>query len=424
MFYRILILMLSAVLCFCSPKSETSTSDTTPPLENVLILDAGFELNRDMKQGSFILHEPLDIAVNANGEIIIPDGEILKIHDSAGTYKTILDFKTSDLSESPPFGGYNSRMFLPEAYRITVGPLGFICVSGSNIMVDMPASWHNLISPDYYHLTYESITEKNNLQKALESLGFKSAYTKIRKIIAISDVEFVYHIDAVKLLNNVNILVYDILVYEANTKIQILYQNKKTGLLATRNRYFITDALGTLHFETPDRNTIVYSHAAYDTQTENSVNKYILHNFDTETMQTKKIIKDYQPVDNRSSRIRDIPLSDFENVSLTEDDSLTITNLRDQRYRPPIARIIADGRTLFVLTWTSRNDRKEYLADVFDIADGEYIASVWLPGWMIHTLSRRRSSTIRNGFAWFLENNPMESPQVQKYRIDPSVYGK
>jgi hypothetical protein len=84
------------------------------------------------------------------------------------------------------------------------------------------------------------------------------------------------------------------------------------------------------------------------------------------------------------------------------------------KYCAPVKRITIDGDIIYA--FLNKSDKeKGWLVDVFDGAKGKYLNSAWFP-----FVARK----IFDGYAYRIENNEAGFRVVNKYRINPAVYGK
>ena len=109
--------------------------------------------------------------------------------------------------------------------------------------------------------------------------------------------------------------------------------------------------------------------------------------------------------------------SDFKSeyiAALKKENESRSKALEKLKYYAPIRGLASDGDYIFAYTYQYDKDKK-YTADVFKSSEGKYICSVYLP--YIFT-------EFKDGYAYRIKSSADEYPQVEKYRIDPQVYGK
>ena len=91
-----------------------------------------------------------------------------------------------------------------------------------------------------------------------------------------------------------------------------------------------------------------------------------------------------------------------------------IDMIKDTKYYPPLQRVFADGGIVVALTF-QRNKKGEFLADIFDIVSGGYLRSAYFCD---------VPDVIKNGYAYRSVQGNNIYPYIEKYKINPAVYGK
>ncbi|MCH8287057.1 hypothetical protein IIB79_11120, partial [candidate division KSB1 bacterium] len=99
-----------------------------------------------------------------------------------------------------------------------------------------------------------------------------------------------------------------------------------------------------------------------------------------------------------------------------------IRALEELAVYPAVYNIMSDNETVFVFTF-EYDKEKGRLVDIFDGIKGEYIRSAYFPAWVANPTARDRSF-LRNGYVYRLLTPPNDFAVVEKYKIDPKVYGK
>ncbi|MFC1554478.1 hypothetical protein ACFL7D_07585 [candidate division KSB1 bacterium] len=102
------------------------------------------------------------------------------------------------------------------------------------------------------------------------------------------------------------------------------------------------------------------------------------------------------------------------------------------KYFPPLKYLRTDGQYVFGFHYNISAEEKHrrtvsdkemgekmeidsYMVDIVDVAAGKLIARAQFPFF---------PDVIRNEYAYRMYTPPGEFPVIEKYRIDPSVYGK
>ena len=90
--------------------------------------------------------------------------------------------------------------------------------------------------------------------------------------------------------------------------------------------------------------------------------------------------------------------------------------MRKAKYYAPFYNLYAetDGNTVFLYSGAGTEDEGN-LFSVIDTEKRKYVCSMIIP---------LGPSCIKNGFLYKLHSPEDEFPYVEKYKIDPAVYGK
>ena len=87
----------------------------------------------------------------------------------------------------------------------------------------------------------------------------------------------------------------------------------------------------------------------------------------------------------------------------------------ERKYAASLRNLFTDTNSIFAIT-NFKNDTGEFLTDVFNADTGEYIASAYLP-----------YGFVKNGYLYRINENyaqKKEQPVIEKYKLNPAVYGK
>ncbi|MFC1554329.1 hypothetical protein ACFL7D_06825 [candidate division KSB1 bacterium] len=369
---------------------------------------------------SFEFNRTNILAVFKNGDVLIPDGDKVKIFNFMMINEKSLD--NSDLTnrENNPYSGRKVN------YQVTVGPLGYVCVSEAQLnIIGINNRYMNVYDHEYRHLDTENIRNNQYLTGLIEELELDPDNFGIRKMIIINENKRVYLIDALKQVDYQQYGIFELLLYEDKNTIELLYQGIKFGNISTARLTNYVEGIIDLQFEVLDNGFIVYSHPHYDNKINEVGAEYILHIFDTRRKRAEQIIHKYDPVENPSPADKHIGglILREEHKDLKIDDIVSVDRLIKQDKLPPFSRIIADGDFLFVIL-NNKNKTGEHLTDIFDMSSGKYLRSVYFPPRFAEQYFPEGDSTIQNGFAYLLEYSPSKSPELILYRINPPVYRK
>jgi hypothetical protein len=101
------------------------------------------------------------------------------------------------------------------------------------------------------------------------------------------------------------------------------------------------------------------------------------------------------------------------NVTQKEYDQKKTELLKELKVYPGIQSIFDDGNLLFVQTYNYEKN-KGWLVDIFNSTTGTYLRSAYFPFIPV----------IKNGYAYRSVLSADEFPYIEKYKINPAIYGK
>ena len=96
-----------------------------------------------------------------------------------------------------------------------------------------------------------------------------------------------------------------------------------------------------------------------------------------------------------------------------------MAKLKEKEYYPAVKQVFTDGNYVFVFTHAKKKGAGHFV-DVFDGERQKYLRSVYI------SLDPREIQSIAGGYIYKFNDwqNSGEFPSIEKYRIDPAVYGK
>jgi hypothetical protein len=349
----------------------------------------------------FLLARPSRVLVNYNGDIIVPDEYKLKIFDTDGRAKKIVGRRGQGPGEFP----YTPYPYISEDRYIVVGiPQGF----------------------QIFGTQYELIEQKDiNKSKLIEKLkdDFKCEYLGYSTMYTYNDkTDILIESGYSDLKDKREIKTVYSIVKTRGDEYSIIYKSEE---VTSPDNITVSEA-GTYLYTMLTDYRIAYSYPKEHKLFENEKWYYriIVHNF--KTGETREIKHQYIPLAIPDSVIN--PKIDYEKIGAglpselsrayiagrKESYELRSKALGDLKYYAPIQRLASDGDYIFAYTYQYDKDKK-YVADVFKSSENKYICSVYLP--YIFT-------DFKDGYAYRIKSSADEYPQVEKYRIDPKVYGK
>jgi hypothetical protein len=238
--------------------------------------------------------------------------------------------------------------------------------------------------------------------------------------------------------------VFDVLTYEKSGEMKVILKQENVNTAAASVKgggwgATGTSVLGFLSFSILPDNKIVYTHTAYDVRFEKDKAWYKLHIISLNNPEKTDFEIDYVP--------RKIPQSSIDSekmmASLGDEVNRTIHTVLTERfekakYLPPFYYMETDGYYLFTIE-NNRDDAQQIFVCI-DLKTGKKVSTSLIPAEkrtreyktptgekktatdLIYFLDR--SEVIKNGYLYTLKIGSDGYPIVEKYRIDPRVYGK
>jgi len=388
------------------------------PLENVFTLELSFG-DKDVPS-EYLLVQPSRIVVNEAGDIYVFDEYKIKVFDKNGKPKAIFGGRGQGPGE---FEGRGLRLF--------ISPEGWLTVSERNSWsVFSPAN--KLISKNVFSSSVIFNTLKNDYNISTGAGGAGQA------IFVLNDKELIVNGNtASEEYYNEAGEYYDYLFYANLNKVSIIsqYRNTDTFFFSTGGGGEIIAGLthvGNFRFAVLPDSRILYTHTCHDVKYTSNTAQLTFHiispakNMKSEFSFTYKpeaipdsVIKSYEPstVEKRNNesakRMNQTPSKMSEEQKKMYNDIVNL--LKQKKYLPLFTAMQSDG--VYLLLRCSYSDKKMSLIRVINAETGKEVSNFIQPSYFF-------IGTIKNGYA-YLSTTPRDGyPIVQKYRIDPRVYGK
>ena len=175
---------------------------------------------------------------------------------------------------------------------------------------------------------------------------------------------------------------------------------------------------GELFWDLLPSGKVAYTHSWQDELNTPEGNFYIIHVYDLDTGERIMYKKRFTPVPMKKRLLLGPPWisgGDSRAEKIRDD---YIKNLKI-KYAEALRFVFFDGPVMFAYTNTTIKKDKytDFLVDVIDIENEKYLKSIYLINYI-------GIKAIKNGYAYMNGNNEDGFPVIEKYRIDPSVYGK
>jgi len=372
------------------------------PLTNVLTLELSFGDENTISKNEFLLVRPRDMVVNNAGDIFVVDEDRVKLFGNDGKEKLIFGRSGQGPGE------------FTRADDITIGPQGYVTV-----MDNVGYGVFNIFSSDYSFV--EKVNLKN-IQKYIQFIGKnKWASFFVNKVYSINEEERIVKISISQLdKNEVN--------YETTL---LLHETPDTLFEITRyrslsyNQFIIDERMyrrgfaiayqGSLIWVVTDDKRVIFTHTSHDFTINSNSAHYWINIYSLDTCEITKITHRYTPVDI-PDELKDWYYQSFKDMNEPIMAEKSKKLMKDSRYFPPIEDIFCDKNLLFVKL--GKNPlKKDYLYDIIDLNSGEFYMSIIVPDSLDFYC-------IKNGYAYRLKTGRDIFTVVEKYRIDPTVYGK
>ncbi|KPK95694.1 hypothetical protein AMJ80_04160 [bacterium SM23_31] len=423
------IICLSIFLSFfnCSNEIEFKTVEIEP-LTDVLTLELTIGESSNL-QDEYIIAEPRPIMVNNLNDILVVDEGRVKVFDAGGKEKHIFGRVGQGPGEFVELCGF---FLSPQGYLTAMDAGGYSGgrnnVVGYRINVSSRLSNHyNLFSPDYSLVEKKMLMNVLKLEEYLDSINIEEPRNYIiRKLFFINEIERVYEIRLNDNDPESDIKYYTIILYENENTVKPIVHTimPGTGATGTPGEYF-----GTIQWALIPERKVMYVTPFEDEHNERTVSRFTIHVISLDTFEDTKIYKEYTPIlvpedfkesfinmeKERAQRMsqRGIP------VGGTSDYKKNVRIYKALKYFPSIYTVRMDRNYAFLFTVdrtsTTRMRNENLFAYVIDLNTGESTSAakfLFIP------------NVINNEYAYWIGVDEEEFPQIEKYRIDPAVYGK
>jgi len=343
-------------------------------------------------------------AVDNNNKIYLFEEFKIKVYDSNGKALAIIGRK----GEGP--GEFSIRNG-----SIAVGPTGFITASRSNI-----AYVYNVFFPNYKFL---KVSRKE--PPKIENESFIKEYTEVVSINENEDITLTCR--RRKSQDIYYLYTYDLEYWKNGVKIIIASYSFPADVIKG-NSWMSLSFVGGVYWSFISPNTILYIHSRMDEKSDESGNYYVLHTYTLNTGKRNEIKIQYTPVPLSKEDLKTggtYFFSPFKEEDYKDDlfkmriEYLKKNNIKNYE---AIQSITFDGQLLFIETSLAQENKKDRffndkLYDVINPETGKYISSLILP-------SRIGYFTIKNGYLYSSGISSDGYTVIDKYKIDPKVYGK
>ena len=406
----VLILITIGVYHFTKMPPLVSLEDEQEILTDVLTFEFSFGDEKTITKNEFLLANPFERFVIANnGDIIIADEKRLKVFDNYGNPKKII---------GRPGQGPGEFMSFPYAYVMENGK---ICVTDGGRL--------SIYNPDYSFIDTKNFKINPLYSNLAEEKGwgrmvFNAIYVYSFDDILISTQSFVS-------VSDKEVKQYHLILHQQGEEINTIVESLIDNQIYVRwVNYYVYEKGGLVNTILPGRK-VAYSETHKDKVLENGTWYYFIHIYDLDTRERTRIKRPYNPVaipdsvkypelkkgydGNRIISWRVTPEGEAT-VTYKEVDKIRTKYLEELGFYPAIQEtqgLLSDGNLIFAKTY-EYVEGKGYVFEIFDIETGSYLRSTYFPF----------DPVIKNGYAYRIGKSEEGFAVVEKYKIDPAVYGK
>ena len=347
-----------------------------------------------------MLTSPFAVAVTGQNDIMIVDSNIVRVYDQSGV-------------RMEPFGGITQRPGgIINVRRIWINPSGYITVFGGNF-----GSIAQYYRPDLSFMEMKSYFSNPPYQAILKS-ELRTAI-RLENALIIDEAKrlFTVHTRSNNTFSSGGRDVF--ILYESEKKFSAIARYPQTRRVPEVGEQGY-DFLGVLLLDVLPGNRIAYMHSFHDSNTDETGSSYSIKIQSLENLETKLVTRNYSPVE-----INWIPEEFSEEYKLkypfdyvrskSQQDAIK-KYLDEKKYKTSLQKILTDNEYIFAFTYTV-NKNNATLVDVFNADSGEYVQSAYF---------RYVPEVIKNGYYYRINDLRFEGKRsvVEKYKIDPAVYGK
>lgn len=359
--------------------------------ENIIenVFEPEMTFGDEDKLGDFLLANPMWMAVANNGDIIVPDEQYLKIFNNNGEPKKLVG--------GP---GQGPGEFSEQIYNILIADNGYITAASYSDFRML-----NIFKPDYSFV--EMIRFENNpLIKKLTAEAFDRRFS-IESVYSYGPDEFLVNLAWASKVDESTAAFYYIQGGESSLIKEFKQKVEKNQLRLAQ--YYLLSNKRILYID-PE----LFKEKRVDDW------YYILYIYDLKTNGTTQIERQYVPVRIPDSLLvykePKFPPTASERLknNIIKSEKEHIEELKKKKVYDPIRKIYTNNNLIFIVT-NIKVPGKGYVVEIIDADSGEYLRSAFFDFFPL---------IIKNGYAYRLMSGSNIFPYVEKYRVDPAVYGK
>jgi len=356
-----------------------------------------------------------EFIIKSNNDIIISDEYKLKIYNSEGKPLKTVGGKGQGPGE------------FEEKPKIAIGVddylIGYSSKSGRS-------TW-NLFDKNYKFITKKRGPNEKLLDEYLNSKKMNKKYkdiifSGIINRFPLNEKDLIYSLEMTDIKNPVKYI--SIVKEMGNHSEEIMFSEDPRYIIFQNGMYEISSNTGRFKF-TVTNNYIIYY---------NSLDEELIDNKEYEILYTIHIVE----MSNKNSSILK---QKIYTSKLNIDVEKKVKQLRQKRsqkdietekefykkkvFYSPLIDIYVDNNYLFLffekrdVKLKYEDPNKGYFADIFDLQKNQYISTIEMPK-EFSSLSDILKIYIQNKYLYFSTSDKDGYPEIRKYKIDSSVYGR
>lgn len=396
-------LSLSPLILFvvggCTGDSGERGESADAPFTDVITLELSF--GAENVPEDYMLVDPgfRALEVNPDGDILVADENWIKVFDSSGNPKAL-------------FGGEGDG---PGEFRrardLYMNPNGYFTVFGG-----LFGATANYFRPDFSYIERVNYMSHQPFRHILEAEELRA--DRPEAVFCLGEEERLYIIGGQDVDREKRDHRDVFLIHETTDSLYVVAHHAQTDGIIGGGMYM--SALGKLLVAPLPGNRAVYLHTFHDSRWGPDEYAYTLTIIDLNTYERTLITHPFKPSD--FTWVPFNPSEEYRQQNPEQWKRMQDMNVRaektiaERQFMVPVFRLETDDQYIFAFTSTS-NDSNEVQVDVFDANAGQYVCSAYFPASLVR---------IRNGYLHMFNQFRAEDdyPRVEKYRIDPKVYGR
>jgi hypothetical protein len=391
----IVLIALSVLLLFACGSQSDSGNSSSAPFEDVLTLELTF--GDEGLPDEFLLAQPRNLVVDDESNILVFDESRIKMFDANGKPVKIIGSPGQGPGE---FGNFAIEMF--------ISPSGFITVQ--------ERTEFNLFTPE------KEFVEKRrfNSWKYTEELKDKykidlSRFTGYSSgLLCPNKEEIILFVNDVNRDNfNDKDEYYDYLFLIKNGNLNLLAKYRNTNMVTVKSSGSLgTPILGTFIYALLPEGRIVYTHTSLENEYKNDKGYLTFKVINMEASHLNSFVYEYEPV-----IIEDSYIKNYQGGADNPKANKMRKRLREKKFEARITHFKSDGDYIFLLTYRKMDENSSiYEIETLNTVTGKHVSSFQ---------TDTDIPFIKDGYYYLLKYGSDDSfPVIEKYKINPVVYGR